>query len=936
MLILDHAAYDERSIAANLGAPEYSYWFVRKAFRHVLERFGTVHGIGSPDLEVDPIYRAARERGEPCVFLSYNPPQYVPLDLECPTFPVCAWEYDRIPDEVWSTNRQDDWRVALAHCGAAITHSRSAARAIRHAMGDAYRVWSIPAPVHAFNKDRGDAQPWRERFTLRPEGGLVIDIASVDLSLFRANHVDTLGARAIQMLRRRLAQGGVMSQAVELSGVIYTTIFNPADGRKNWGDLLTGFVWAFRDNPDATLVVKITQVDVFQGLMPVMTFLGRLGRFRCRILIVHGLLSEEAYSSLVDATSYVVNTSYGEGQCLPLMEFMSSGRPAIAPKHSAMTEYVTPDNAFEVGSFSRLIYWPHDPREARRCHHREISFTELVRAYRESFRVARNEPDRYRDMAEAARIAMSNYCGDEVVSSSTRNFLEYVTQRAHPIFVSHDEARSASGEETTFRDAWMAGWYQADGELYHGFDVGTGDAVLDLGSADPSIVDYCRSAGATVARSVWNGDTLALDDGCASRIICLDGLSGSSSLAARVSELARIGWPGARYLLAIPSAFSVALSEAAGLPAEREPPMASDLRELIERAGLNLIHEDQDGFFRALSVAFQAQAAQCPDDPPAIVAAWNRTWGRTLAASPDGRIQRLFDRALPGRHLFVAMKGERIQAERQRPRPDRPWRREWSVPGRADIILTDPFAQGMHDAVLDGWFKGESGELAPGFAVSSGNIVLDFGCGGGGLMGFCAARGAKIILADASATAVEEAKAFTQSLSGRTVEALVSDGDPLLLPNAAVNRIVCTEVLEHVEDPGRIMAELARVGMPGALYLLTVPAADVEAIQMEIGPTDYSRQPHHIRVFEGDAFKALVEGAGLRILRTTADGFFWSIGLFHVWTKGVRPGASSLTLDLWGAVWHYLLHAPHGLAIKRVLDSQLPKRQIIVAQKVGG
>src|SRR5207253_6814427 len=49
------------------------------------------------------------------------------------------------------------------------------------------------------------------------------------------------------------------SQRVEtlVDGVVYVSVFNPKDGRKNWHQLITAFCWAFREIDDATLVLKI-------------------------------------------------------------------------------------------------------------------------------------------------------------------------------------------------------------------------------------------------------------------------------------------------------------------------------------------------------------------------------------------------------------------------------------------------------------------------------------------------------------------------------------------------------------------------------------------------------------------------------------------------------------------------------------------------------
>ena len=41
---------------------------------------------------------------------------------------------------------------------------------------------------------------------------------------------------------------------VSLGGVVYTSMLNPTDGRKNWHDILTAFCWALRDAPWALLI----------------------------------------------------------------------------------------------------------------------------------------------------------------------------------------------------------------------------------------------------------------------------------------------------------------------------------------------------------------------------------------------------------------------------------------------------------------------------------------------------------------------------------------------------------------------------------------------------------------------------------------------------------------------------------------------------------
>ena len=190
--------------------------------------------------------------------------------------------------------------------------------------------------------------------------GLLVDSRQLDL----ADHADPEPSAEVLALPDRAAKQVELS----LDGVIYTSVFNPYDGRKNWQDMISAFCATFRDEPDATLVLKLTHHNVGEALADMLHHLYKNQSYRCRIVLIHGYLADPDYERLVEATSYVVNTSYGEGQCLPLMEFMSSGKPAVAPRNTAMIDYIDADNAFIVDSSEEATAWPHDrARPTARC-----------------------------------------------------------------------------------------------------------------------------------------------------------------------------------------------------------------------------------------------------------------------------------------------------------------------------------------------------------------------------------------------------------------------------------------------------------------------------------------------------------------------------------------------------------------------------------------
>jgi ubiquinone/menaquinone biosynthesis C-methylase UbiE len=242
---------------------------------------------------------------------------------------------------------------------------------------------------------------------------------------------------------------------------------------------------------------------------------------------------------------------------------------------------------------------------------------------------------------------------------------------------------------------------------------------------------------------------------------------------------------------------------------------------------------------------------------------------------------------------------------------------------------------GLQDAVLSGWFRNETDEIFRGIPIRPEDSVVDVGCGDGGNLLFCARRGAQVtaIDIDPSVIAGIQAKLADTCAAGRYATH-VSDANPLPLPDATATRVLCTEVIEHVDDPRQLLAELVRIGRPGALYLLTVPDALQENMQQHVAPECYFQKPNHVRIVQRTEFAEMVAEAGLEIREQAQYGFFWAIWWALFWSCNVDlDHPDHPVLNHWTEAWGEVLSTPQGVRLKEQLDRFMPKSQIIVACK---
>lgn len=100
----------------------------------------------------------------------------------------------------------------------------------------------------------------------------------------------------------------------------------------------------------------------------------------------------------------------------------------------------------------------------------------------------------------------------------------------------------------------------------------------------------------------------------------------------------------------------------------------------------------------------------------------------------------------------------------------------------------------------------------------AGKAVLDLGCAGGFMAEALDDRGARVTGLDPAAEAIAAARAHADH-AGRSIRYDTGVGEALPYPDATFDAVVCVDVLEHVTDLDRVLAEVSRVLKPGGLFL---------------------------------------------------------------------------------------------------------------------
>ena len=157
--------------------------------------------------------------------------------------------------------------------------------------------------------------------------------------------------------------------------------------------------------------------------------------------------------------------------------------------------------------------------------------------------------------------------------------------------------------------------------------------------------------------------------------------------------------------------------------------------------------------------------------------------------------------------------------------------------------------------------------------IRPGDKILDLGCGFGRHAFEAARRGASVVALDAGRDEVEGVAATFAAmveageLASGVLHTAAVQGDALHLPfpDGSFDRVICSEVLEHIPEDRGAMRELARVLRPGGTMAITVPRFGPELINWALSDEYHNVPGGHIRIYRRSVLESRLASTGLDV-----------------------------------------------------------------------
>lgn len=219
-----------------------------------------------------------------------------------------------------------------------------------------------------------------------------------------------------------------------VSGIAYSAWIDYDDPTTDDQVLLSAFLHAFAERPDATLIIRLATPPAREahdiGRLSHAYHSPRIGA-RCRVVVVPGRIGDGEELALGRAVSYHVETARTKGPAVPLMHALAAGRPAIVPDHSGYRDWVDESVGLLVASHPEPTAWPMDGLGKHATTWNRVVWDDLRDRLVESAAIADDDPVGYERLSANARERLAERTKVDAIAASLRDALDGLPARSH-------------------------------------------------------------------------------------------------------------------------------------------------------------------------------------------------------------------------------------------------------------------------------------------------------------------------------------------------------------------------------------------------------------------------------------------------------------------------------------------------------------------------
>ena len=227
--------------------------------------------------------------------------------------------------------------------------------------------------------------------------------------------------------------------------------------------------------------------------------------------------------------------------------------------------------------------------------------------------------------------------------------------------------------------------------------------------------------------------------------------------------------------------------------------------------------------------------------------------------------------------------------------------------------------------------------------VKPGDLVLDAGSGFGRHAFALARQGANVVALDYAPNEVASTRATFAAMAeageideARFVGGLQGDAVRLPFADDTFDRVITSEVLEHIQADTAAITEFVRVLKPGGTFAATVPTWFPEKINWMLSDEYHAPKSvgGHVRIYSATELKAKLRSAGLAI---TGSHHAHALHSPYWWLKcavGVRRDDHRLVKAYKRLLEWEIVKQPRSLkVVERTASPLLGKSYVVYARK---